>query len=179
MSTAVRMGVLRRNADGSYQETGVKSENITMSSNDPLPADKQVESVELMDPEIRDWFKASDRLKGSEYTNSLISRIIAHTALGEGKGNATPVINELANDLKCEPEQAHQFADMVLNDVWDRTASHITKNHRIDGSEVLNWAGENLKASTKANLMQRLFLSDASAVGELLHRYNYKETCLY
>jgi hypothetical protein len=50
----------------------------------------------------------------------------------------------------------------------------MTQNCGVDGQEVFQWAGENLKNSKKAEVMRRIFYGDRSVFEELLHRYNDK-----
>ena len=78
--------------------------------------------------------------------------------------------------MQIEPEQAAGMLEGIANGSLDRAAQYIGSRHKgINGQDVLDWAGENLRSTTKASIMAAIYNGAVSELDKLVSKYRIKE----
>ena len=110
---------------------------------------------------------------GREEADTVILRAMTSYQAG---GNPAPAVREFASAMQIEPEQAAGMLEGIANGSLDRAAQYISSRHKgINGQDVLDWAGENLRSTTKASIMAAIYNGAVSELDKLVSKYRIKE----
>jgi hypothetical protein len=180
LEVATRMGLVSRGADGTYVEStnpaSVRQQNPAEALAYDRAAHSQGQSVEttnFMDPAGQALLDTVRTTLGPDSADTVIVRAFTSSL---GGGNPEPAVNELASAMQIEPGQAAEFLEDLANNAQERAAEFISNRHEgVSGWEVLEWAGENLRPSTKASLMAAIYHGAVPELDRLVQKYRIKE----
>jgi hypothetical protein len=181
LETAVRMGLVVRQADGTYADSrNPASVRQVQNPKEAADYDKAAQQWDTITPvadfmDVAGWAAVNTARAtiGRDEADTVILRAITSHL---GGGNPEPAVKEFASAMQIEPEQAVNMLEGIAYGSLDRAAQYISGRHNgVDGQEVLEWAGKNLRSATKASIMAAIYNGAVSELDKLVQKYRIKE----
>jgi len=184
LETALRMGLVVRNADGSYSDSAHNSVSAAPQSQgdkSKVGNDRQARqedaagkaAADFLSPATRTFVDAVRQQLGHDAADTVITRAMAGNM---GGGNPQSAINELASALGVEPDMATNFLRQLGTAATDGAVEYIEQRYPdVNGEEVFNWAAERMRPSSKASIMTAILHGATSEIDRMVEKFLINE----
>jgi len=136
---------------------------------EPSRAGKGIEmSHELCDSQVEGALEALASDLGSY---EALERHALSVMGGLADGDITTSAARLASEAGGEPHQATHFITNVAERYIDKAADYISRNHGIDGNEVIQWIVDNVPSTERTSMAYEVYLGQTGALDRMAEKY--------
>jgi hypothetical protein len=183
LETAVRTGMVVRNADGSYVDAyspaapqaprQQQPKQQPQRQQQPQAAPRQQQRVDIGNIESEPLAVFARESLGADTADNAIVRILMNAAAGM---DTTGAVKDLALALDMEPGDIIADAGDMADDILQSAAEFITKNYDgVDGEEALDGMGKHVRPESQASVMSAIYHGNVKVIDHLVSKFRIRE----
>lgn len=173
--SAAELGLIARNADGSYSEvpTGEPIKKTTIEDKpQDLPQESDPYNPALSSGVIENALESCAIELGNGQPNyQALDRHALSAISGMAKGDLGGAVGRLASSVGVEPGEAEAFIAGVFESFRTQAGNYINTKHGVNAEDVFNWAEDYLSTPEKSALYHSVYLGRSGALDKLTESY--------